>query len=64
MAEIISFSKQKKARRAALAKGRTLCANGFHRWKISKDQQFDVAAGKLITVWRCERCDAVKNSAL
>lgn len=64
MAEIHSFNKHKKAQRAAQAKGRTLCLHGFHRWEISKKQQFDVAAGKLITVWRCQRCDAVKNGAI
>ena len=38
-------------------KGNTLCRNGHHKWVVDKEKQFDVKAGKLVTVYRCERCD-------
>lgn len=41
-------------------KGKTLCRNGFHKWEISQDKQFDSKQGKLVTVYRCKRCDATK----
>jgi len=40
--------------------GRTLCREGFHKWEIWKDKQFDVKAGKLVTVYRCARCGETK----
>jgi len=60
MAEILEF---KKPRAADKAKGKTLCRRGFHKWVVSKQQQFDSKQGRLVTVYRCERCDAVKTTA-
>lgn len=56
MADILPFRKPVKA------KG--LCQHGFHKWKICQDKQFDVQQGKLVTVYRCERCDEKKFKAL
>lgn len=60
VAEIIPFKKPKLSEKH---KGKTLCKNGFHKWKISQSQQFDVKLGKLVTVYQCERCGAKKNEA-
>ncbi len=53
MAEILPFKKPKP-------KSRGLCQHGFHHWSIWKDKQFDVRQGKLVTVYRCSRCQAQK----
>ncbi|MBK6280287.1 MAG: hypothetical protein IPF57_20255 [Gammaproteobacteria bacterium] len=58
MGEVIALRRPERHR------GRTLCLNGHHKWKIWKEKQFDVRAGKLVTVYRCERCDARKVKAL
>jgi hypothetical protein len=62
MADIIRFDK--KPARATKAKNKTLCAHGFHKWTIFKEKQFDVRQGKLVTIYRCERCSAQKVKAL
>jgi hypothetical protein len=41
-------------------KGKTLCKSGFHKWVIQTEKQFDVKQGKLVTVYRCSRCDEQK----
>ena len=60
MADILQF---KKPRGADKTKGKTLCRPGFHKWAISKQQQFDTKQGRLVTVYVCERCAAVKTTA-
>jgi len=45
-------------------KGKTLCRNGHHRWKIWQPKQFDTRSGRLVTVYRCERCGEQKVKAL
>jgi hypothetical protein len=55
---------RRKAKKQLRQKGITLCSNGFHKWQIWKDKQFDVKQGKLVTVYRCERCGAQKTMAL
>ena len=60
MGEILDF--RKPAPNGKL-KGKTLCQNGHHKWKVCKDKQFDTRAGKLVTVYRCERCNAQKVKA-
>ena len=45
----------------ARARGRTLCQSGFHKWQIDQKKQFDVKQGKLVTIERCIRCDAVRT---
>ena len=45
-------------------KGKTLCKNGFHKWEIDKEKQFDVKTGKLVTLYSCKRCGARKTKAI
>jgi hypothetical protein len=61
MGEIIRFRKPKAAEKA---RGKTLCREGFHRWVIFKDKQFDVRQGRLVTVYRCSRCGVMQTRAL
>ncbi len=61
MGEIIEF---KKPTIKEKAKEKTLCKHGFHKWKIWKDKQFDVQQGKLVTIFKCKRCRAIKTEAL
>ncbi|HEY9036810.1 MAG TPA: hypothetical protein VIM96_08890 [Pseudomonadales bacterium] len=56
MADILEFKKPR-------AKPKGLCQHGHHRWVVCKDRQFDVKQGKLITVYRCERCGEKKVTA-
>jgi len=60
MADIIQFRKPKASEKA---RGKTLCKRGFHKWVISQDKQFDSRQGRLVTVYRCSRCDAMKTKA-
>jgi hypothetical protein len=46
-----------------VAKGKTLCSRGFHKWVIDQKKQFDVKQGKLISVHRCKRCGVTKSTA-
>ena len=57
MAQILKFKKPSLKEKN---KGKTLCKNGFHKWVISKEKQFDVKQGKLVTLLKCKRCDATK----
>ncbi len=43
-------------------KGKTLCRNGFHKWKVDTTQKFDVKEGRLVTVQVCERCGKTKHT--
>jgi hypothetical protein len=61
MGEIVQFKKKKAAEKH---KGNTLCKRGFHKWQVDKEQQFDSKQGKLVTVYKCKRCGAIKNTAL
>jgi hypothetical protein len=61
MGDVIRFRKPKAAEKA---RGKTLCREGFHRWVITKDKQFDVRQGRLVTVYRCSRCGAQQTKAL
>ena len=58
MADIIPFRKPKASEKH---KDTTLCRSGFHKWKVDKNKVFDVRQGKLVTVYRCERCGATKS---
>lgn len=60
MADILTF---KRPNAAELAKGKTLCRHGHHKWQIWQRKQFDVRAGKLVTVHRCQRCGKQKVTA-
>ena len=57
MGEVVPF---KRPSLTAKAKGKTLCRNGFHRWEVDKQKQFDVKLGKLVTVYKCTRCGETK----
>jgi hypothetical protein len=64
--DLSTSSKRKKARGQVLrerAKGTTMCSSGFHKWQIDHRKQFDVKAGKLITIKRCSRCGQSKTLA-
>ena len=61
MGEVIRFKKPKAAEKA---QGKTLCREGFHRWVVFNDKQFDVRKGRLVTVYRCSRCGAMKTKTL
>jgi hypothetical protein len=41
----------------------TLCKQGHHKWKVVTDNKFDTKQGKLVTVYRCEKCGKEKNTA-
>jgi hypothetical protein len=58
MGEVVKFRRPKPSEKHA---GKTLCRSGFHKWKVARERPFDVKQGKLITVYRCERCGATKN---
>lgn len=45
-------------------KGKTLCREGFHKWKVVVKQQFDVKQGKLVTRYKCQRCGKEKVELL
>jgi hypothetical protein len=53
--EVLQFERKSPKERG---QGRTLCRRGFHKWSTDKTRRFDVKAGKLVTVRRCERCGA------
>lgn len=58
MGEIIKFKKKSLSEKH---KGKTLCQSGFHKWAIVQAQKFDVKQGKLLTVYKCERCGKLKS---
>lgn len=60
MAEIIPFKKPSLKEKH---KGKTLCKHGHHKWLVDKTRQFDVKEGKLITVYRCSRCQKTRVRA-
>lgn len=60
MGDIIPFKRPKLSEKF---RGTSLCRDGFHKWKIVQEKQFDVKQGKLVTVYRCERCGKQKVKA-
>lgn len=44
-------------------KGKTLCREGFHKWKVVTNNKFDTKQGKLVTVYECARCGKQKVKA-
>jgi hypothetical protein len=59
MGDVIPFRRPR--RNAADQDGKALCRSGHHKWEIMHGQRFDVKQGRLVTVLRCKRCNAVKN---
>ncbi|NVJ60578.1 MAG: hypothetical protein HWE27_09310 [Gammaproteobacteria bacterium] len=61
MSNVIQLSKTKRKNlKEAKRKGKTLCGSGFHSWKIDKEKVFDTKQGKLVSQYKCSKCDAVK----
>lgn len=58
MSNVVSFTQYKREKNR-----RGMCAHGFHKWEICKEKQFDVKQGRLVTVYRCKRCDKQKTIA-
>ncbi len=58
MGEVVPFKRPSLAERY---RGKTLCDSGFHKWEIVQEKSFDVKQGKLVTSYRCARCQAIKN---
>lgn len=60
MGDVIPF---KKRSLKDAHKGKTLCKNGFHKWVVDQNKQFDVKSGKLVTLYKCSRCPARKTKS-
>lgn len=58
MGDVLPFRKPKPSDKR---RNKTLCKSGFHKWKIDPSQRFDVKQGKLVTVYRCVRCSAIRR---
>jgi len=61
MGEVVPF---KKPSLKDKHKGKTLCKHGHHKWVVVTDNKFDVKQGKLVTLFRCERCKLEKTKLL
>ena len=57
MGDVVPFKKKTLKQKH---KGKTLCKNGFHKWNIETESQFDVKQGKLVTREKCSRCGKVR----
>ncbi|HSC75840.1 MAG TPA: hypothetical protein VLB90_06365 [Pseudomonadales bacterium] len=60
MNDVVSLVKHKKALLQKKGKQSTLCGNGFHSWEVVKESSFDVKSGRLVTQYRCKRCNAIR----
>jgi len=57
MGDVIAFKKP-------MPKGSSsLCREGHHKWVVCKKKQFDVKEGRLVTIYRCERCEKQRVKA-
>jgi hypothetical protein len=61
MGDVVRFRRPTATEKA---QGKTLCKHGFHKWRVWKDKDFDVRQGRLVTVFRCARCNATKSKAI
>ena len=61
MGDIVRFRKPKPGEKH---RGKGLCRDGFHKWMIDQKQQFDVKKGRLVTLYRCQRCGITRTDAL
>lgn len=59
MTNIVSIASARAAKKKS-GKANTLCRNGHHKWQIDKAKQFDVKQGKLVTIYRCQRCGKLR----
>ena len=55
MGDVLEFKKRSLQDKH---RGNTLCRRAHHKWVVDKARQFDVKQGRLVTVYRCARCDA------
>ena len=58
MGELLKFKRKTAWQKH---KGKSLCRDGFHKWKVVTNQQFDVKLGKVVTKLICERCGKEKT---
>lgn len=61
MGDVVGF--RRKHRRRQRAEGKTLCANGLHRWQVEAESRFDVKQGRLVSLYLCRRCGARRSEA-
>lgn len=61
MGKVLAFKRKKLSEKF---KGKTLCKEGFHRWILVKDRTFDVKLGRLVTLYRCNRCGKTRTQYL
>lgn len=57
MGDVVAF---KRPSASDKNKGKSLCREGFHKWKVVTENKFDVKQGKLITLYECSRCGKQK----
>ena len=57
MADILPFKRKSAPKRSHL------CASGHHRWALWQNKPFENKQGKLVTVYRCERCGVERTRA-
>lgn len=57
VSNVVPFKRPSAAKKH---KGKSLCRSGFHKWVIYQKKQFDVKKGKLVTIYKCSRCDERK----
>jgi hypothetical protein len=57
-----NINKFRKTKAQVNAKGKTLCASGFHKWQDDAKKQFDVRQGHLVSAKICTRCGKVKTT--
>jgi len=61
MGDVLQFKKKTAFEKH---KGKSLCRDGFHKWKVVTKQQFDVKQGRLVTRSICARCGKEKTELL
>ncbi|HDP88711.1 MAG TPA: hypothetical protein ENN42_01935 [Thioalkalivibrio sp.] len=60
MGDVVTFRRKTAGEKHG---NKILCRSNFHKWEVVKENQFDVKQGKLVTLYRCERCGATKTEA-
>lgn len=60
MGDVLPFKRRKASEKHDK---KILCKSHFHKWKVVKENQFDVKQGRLVTLYRCERCGLTKVEA-
>lgn len=58
MGEVVRFKKPKASEKHA---NKALCRAGFHKWQAQPGTPFDVKLGRLVTVYRCQRCGITRT---